>query len=144
MRNTRYQIRGTRHGTQDTRPGFTITEVVIASALLIIAIIPILKALTNVHVNSIIIERKTTSLMLAQSKLDDVKARSIYDYTNSGVSFAESNVSLDGSYLCNVTDDAANPLKTITVTVGYDDNSNSSLDAGEIEVTLTTYLARRW
>ncbi|MFC1675682.1 hypothetical protein ACFL3G_01305 [Planctomycetota bacterium] len=144
MQNTRYKIRVTGHGPRATRHGFTITEVVIASALLIIAIVPILKALTNVHVNSIIIERKTTSLMLAQSKLEDVKARSIYDYTNSAASFTETNVSLDGSYLCNVTDNAADPLKTVTVAVGYDDNDNSSLDAGEIEVTLTTYLARRW
>ena len=144
MRDTRYKIRVTGHGSRVTRRGFTITEVVIASALLIIATVPILKALTNVHVNSIVIERKTISLVLAQSKLEDVRARSIYNYTNSGSSFTQNNISLDGSYLCNVTDNAADPLKTITVAVGYDDNASSSLDVSEVEVTLTTYLARRW
>jgi hypothetical protein len=50
------------------------------------------------------------------------------------------------SYLCNVTDSAtANPdLKKITVEVGYDGNGNGTLSSGEVEVTLATYIARRW
>jgi Tfp pilus assembly protein PilV len=124
--------------------GFTLTEVIVASALLIIAMGPILNALTSAHVSSTSIEYKTRSLTLAQGKLDEIKARSIYDYTNGGASFAESNTSLDGSYLGNVTDDAVDPLKTITVSVGYDQNGDSTLASDEVEVTLTTYLARRW
>ena len=124
--------------------GFTLTEVVVASGLLIIAIVPILKALTSAHLNSTIVEHKTRSLTLAQAKLNEIKARSIYNYTNGGASFAENNTSLDGSYLCNVADDSADPLKTITVSVGYDLNGDSTLAADEIKVTLTTLLARRW
>ena len=124
--------------------GFTLTEVVVASGLLIVAIVPILKALTSAHLSTVIIERRTRSLTLAQAKLDEIKARSIYNYTNGGASFAENNTSLDGSYLCNVTDDSADPLKTITVSVGYDLNGDSTLATDEIEVTLTTLLARRW
>jgi len=121
--------------------GFTITEVVIASALLVIAISPILKALTTGFVSSAVVERKTRSLTLAQAKLDEIKARSIYSYSSS---FTENDTSLDGSYLCNVTDDSGDPLRTITVSVGYDLNDDSTLAADEIEVTLTTLLARRW
>jgi Tfp pilus assembly protein PilV len=124
--------------------GFTLTEVVVASSLLIVAIVPILKALTIAHVSTTSIEYKTRSLTLAQAKLDEIKARSIYNYTNDGASFAENNTSLDGSYLCNVADDSADPLKTITVSVGYDEDEDNTLAAGEIEVTLTTLLARRW
>jgi len=125
--------------------GFTLTEVVVASALLIIAISPILQALTSAHLSSTTtIEHKTRSLTLAQAKLDEIKARSIYDYTNGGATFAESNTSLDGSYLCNVTDDSGDPLKTIAVSVGYDYDGDSTLAADEIKVTLTTLLARRW
>jgi len=124
--------------------GFTLTEVVVASALLIIAIVPILKALTSAHVSTAIIEYKTRSLTLAQAKLDEIKARSIYDYTNGGSSFAESNTSVDGSYRCNVTDNSGDPLKTIAVSVGYDLNGDFTLAADEIEVTLATYLAKRW
>ena len=124
--------------------GLTITEVVVASALLLIAIVPILKALTSAHVSSTSIERKTRSLTLAQAKLDEIKARSIYDYTNSGSSFAENDTSLDGSYLCDVADDSGNPLKTITVSVGFDIDGDSALATDEIEVTLSTLIARRW
>ena len=124
--------------------GITLTEVVVASSLLIVGVVPILKALTSAQVTSVVIERKTRSLVLAQAKLDEIKADSIYDYTNGGSSFSESDTDLGGSYLCNVTDDTGDPLKQISVSVGYDLNGNSSLSSGEIEVTLTTYLARRW
>ena len=124
--------------------GFTLTEVVVASTLLIIAIVPILRALTIAHMSTITIEQKTRCLTLAQAKLDEIKARSIYDYTNGGATFAEDNVSLDGSYLCNVADDAGDPLKKIAVSVGYDTNGDITLADDEIEVTLSTYLARRW
>jgi len=123
--------------------GFTLTETVVASALLIIAVVPILKALTTAHLNTGIIERKTRSLTLAQTKLDDIKARSIYHYDNK---FKEKNLSLDGLYLCNVVDDSKKKsnLRTITVSVGYDHNGNSTLETDEIEITLATLVARRW
>ena len=124
--------------------GFTLTEVVVASSLLIVAIVPILKALTIAHVSTTSIEQKTRSLTLAQAKLDEIKARSIYDYTKGGSSFAESDTSVDVSYLCNVTDNSGDPLKTIAVSVGYDLNGDFTLAADEIEVTLTTYLVKRW
>ena len=122
--------------------GFTLTEVVVASTLLAIAIVPILKALTTAHLNTAIIERRTRSLVLAEAKLDEIKARSIYHY---GDTFAEADSSLDGSYLGSVEDvSAGSNLRKITVSVGYDLNGNNNLDANEIEVTLATLIARRW
>ncbi len=122
--------------------GFTLTEVVVASAILIIAIVPILRALTIAHVSTTIIEHRTHSLILAQAKLDEIRARSIYHYSDS---FTETNSSLDGPYLCNVDDSSINSnLRTITVSVGYDLNGNSTLEADEIEITLATLVARRW
>ena len=122
--------------------GFTLAEVVVASALLIIAIVPILKALTSVHTTSTLIERRTTSLVLAQGKLEVIKARSISSY---GSAFAETNSAISGSYLCNVGDSAVTAdLRQITVSVGPDLSEDGILDAGEIEVTLSTLLARRW
>ena len=119
--------------------GFTLTEVIVASALLITAIVPILKALTSVHVHAITIERKTKSLNLAQAKLDYIKARSIYKYNTN---FKESDVSLDGSYRGSVivTPQAPN-LKMITVVVGYDVDNSSSLSATETLITLETLIA---
>ncbi len=132
----------TRVRRRSGRPGLTLTEVVVASTLLVVAMVPILKGLTNVHLNSTIIERKTHSLTRAQAKLDEIRARSIYSYASS---FAENDSSLDGSYLCNVTDTAAGDnLRTVTVSVGYDSNGSGSLSADEVLVTLSTYVARRW
>jgi len=122
--------------------GFTLTEVVIASALLIIAMVPILKGLTSANLGTVIIERKSRSLILAQARLDEIKARSVYNY---GDTFTQVNVSLDGSYLCNVDDSSiSSNLRKITVSVGYDHDSNNTLDPNEIEVTLATCVAKRW
>ena len=120
--------------------GLSILEVALASALLVVAMVPILRCLTKAHMYSSEIERKTQGLVLAQGKLDEIKARSVYDWRL----FAASNVSLGGSYLCNITDDANPTLKTITVSVGHDDNGNSVLSSDEVEVALATYIARRW
>ncbi len=122
--------------------GLTITEVVVASALLVTAMVPILRGLTIAHAGTMIIERKSRSLMLAQAKLDEIKARAVYHYSDS---FDESNTSLDGSYLGNVTDvSAGSNLRTMTVSVGFDLDGDSTLDSDEIEVTLVTYIAKRW
>jgi len=123
------------------RAGFTFTEVIVASSLLILAMVPILRALTQAHLGSVVIERRSRCLTLAQTKLDDIKARSIYNWTDR----TESNTSLDGAYLCTVLDVAqSGDLKKITVKVGYDLNDNSLLDADEVEITLVTLVARRW
>lgn len=113
-----------------------------ASALLITAIVPILKALTSVHVHATQIEHKTRCLNIAQARLDEIKARSIYSY---GVSYAESNRPVDGAYLRTVSDAAITAdLRHIVITAGYDADSNGTLAAGETLITLQTLLARRW
>jgi Tfp pilus assembly protein PilV len=60
-----------------------------ASVLLIVAMVPILRALTKAHMFSSEIERKTQSLVFAQNKLDEIRARSVYNWS----SFTASNVS---------------------------------------------------
>ena len=122
--------------------GFTLPEVVVAAALLLIAIVPILKALTQANLNSVIIERRTQSLCLAQGKLNQIKARSIYNFDNN---FSESNTALGNSYLCNVSQTTVSSnLKAISVSVGLDLNGNGALTSDEVEVSLQTQIARRW
>ncbi len=111
-----------------------------ASGLLIIAIVPILRAMTIAHINSKSIEYKTHSLILAQTKLNEIKARSVHSYDTL---FTQENISLDGAYLCDVTDDSGDQVKTITVSVGYDLNDSKNLTTDEIEVILSTLIARR-
>jgi Tfp pilus assembly protein PilV len=122
--------------------GFTLVEVIMAAALLTIAIVPILKALTEANMNTAIIERRTQSLCLAQGKLNQIKAESIYNFD--GIP-SDSNEVLSGSYLCNTTSQmvsgSSNNLKAITVSVGRLDGSGTLMSD---EVTLQTQIARRW
>jgi hypothetical protein len=118
----------------------TLTEVVVSSVLLAAALIPTLRALTGAHVTGARIEQKTQSLILAQSKLDEIRARSIHHYATS---FDGQSLVLTGSYLCNVTDDQDPDLRLVTVSVGYDDDMDGHLSEEETEVALTTYIARR-
>ena len=122
--------------------GFTFTEVIVASSLLILAMVPILRALTQAHLGSVIIERRTRCLTLAQTKIDDVKARSIYNWDDD---FDADDESLDGAYLGTTQfQNEATDLKRLIVSVGYDLDGNSQLDAEEIDITLITLVARRW
>ncbi len=131
-----------RKTLNDRFTGFTFTEVITASILLMIAIVPILRGLSTTHFHNKVIKHKTRSLALAQSKLDRIKVRSIYHYTDT---FTQNDLSLDGLYLCDVDDtNAESNLKKIVVSVGYDFNKNDRLANDEILVTLSTYIARRW
>jgi len=104
--------------------------------------VPILRALTQAHFGSVVIERRSRCLTLAQTKLDDIKARSIYKWDGD---FDVDDESLDGAFLCNVNfQNEATDLKRLTVSVGYDLDGNSELDAAEIDITLTTLVAKRW
>ena len=121
--------------------GFTLPEVLIASALLIIALVPTLKALAQINLSTVIIERKTKSLNLAKMKINYLQAKSINNFDED---FSESNLVLDSSYLCSIINQPVNSnLKSITVSVGMDRNGSGTLDSGEVEISLQTQLARR-
>lgn len=122
------------------RKGFTLTEAVVAAALLLVAMVPILKALTQANLNTVIIERRTQSLCMAQGKLNDIKARSIYGFDTIS---SQSNEVLTGSYLCNTVIGGSGYLKTISVSVGKDVNQNGILGSDEIEVVLQSQIAKR-
>lgn len=119
----------------------TLTEVVVASSLLLIAIVPILKALAIAQATDRAVERKTRSLILAQRELERLKARSIYHYDDC---FAETSRALDEGYLCTVADDEDPNLRRITVSVGLDRDGDNILAPDEIDISLSTCLARRW
>lgn len=119
--------------------GTTLTEVVVASTILVVAVVPLLRALTIAQATGTTIERKTQSLILAQSKLDELRARSVHHYDDS---FARTSEPLSGSYLCNTIDDAASDLRRVAVSVGYDADGNGRLSDSEVQVRLATYIAR--
>ena len=123
------------------RGGVTLTEVVVASALLLVAIVPVLRAWTIAQVTTAAVERRTRSLQWAQRELERIKARSIYHYDDS---FAETSRALEDGFLCTVADDGDPNLRSITVSVGFDRSGDGVLAGGEIDVRLSTCLAKRW
>jgi len=124
------------------RRGITIAEVVVASAIMLAAIVPILHALTRAQATARLVEWKTHSLVLAQGKLEEIRAQACKDYDQS---FSRSSVELDDGYLCTVIDSYTQraEIRTITVSVGYDQDGDGSLDQDESLVTLQGQIARR-
>jgi Tfp pilus assembly protein PilV len=121
--------------------GITLTEVVVASTLLLVAIIPMLKGLSNSHMVSAAVEQKTHAVIMAQAKMEEIKARSINNYSDN---FKENNTSLGDSYLCTVNDIPNGPNnRTVTVSVGYNDDGDNKLENDEIDVELATIIAKR-
>jgi len=122
------------------RPGVTLTEVVVASALLVISVVPLLKALTLAQVEDRAIERRSWSLLLAQRELECLRARCLGHYD---ACYGVNSETLGDGYLCTVMDDEHPSLRTVTVSVGLDQNGDGVLAPGEVEVSLSTRLAKR-
>jgi prepilin-type N-terminal cleavage/methylation domain-containing protein len=123
-----------------SRRGVTLTEVVVASALLAISIAPLLKALTLAQVEDRAIERKSWSLLLAQRELECIRARCLGHYD---ACYRVGSKVIGAGYLCTATDDEDPNLRTVAVAVGLDQNGDGILSPQEVEVTLSTRLARR-
>lgn len=120
-------------------PGVTLAEVIVASALLVIAIAPLLRALTAAQIEDRAIERKSWSLLLAQQELEYIRARCIRRYDTC---YSVSSKAIRDGYLCTVGDDGDPSLRTVTVSVGLDQDNDGVLSTDEVEVSLTTRLAR--
>jgi Tfp pilus assembly protein PilV len=119
--------------------GVTLTEVIVASALLALAVAPLLKALTAAQIEDRAIERKSWSLLLAQQELEGIRARCLRHYDTC---YRVSSKPIRDGYLCTVADDGHASLRTVTVSVGLDQNNDGVLSTGEVEVRLSTRLAR--
>jgi prepilin-type N-terminal cleavage/methylation domain-containing protein len=122
-----------------TRSGVTLTEVIVASALLALAVAPLLKALTAAQIEDRAIERTSWSLLLAQQELEGIRARCLRHYDTC---YRVSSKPIRDGYLCTVVDDGHPSLRTVTVSVGLDQNSDGMLSTNEVEVCLSTRLAR--
>ncbi len=121
------------------RAGVTLTEAIVASVLLALSIVPLLQALTVAQAQDRTLERKSWSLMLAQRELEYIRARCIRHYD--ACYRVESRAIRDG-YLCRVADDEHPRLRTIAVSVGLDQDGNGILSKDEVEICLSTRLAK--
>jgi hypothetical protein len=114
-------------------------EVVVASALLVASLVPVLRAMTVSQITARRIARTSQSLMVAQGFLEQLRARAENNY---GQSLAVASHPLAEGFLASVTDDAHPLLREVTVSVGYDGDQNQILSPDEIRVVLTTCIAR--
>jgi len=127
--------------TDRKRQGISLTETILASAILASAMIPCIKALTSSHILTTTVERKTRSLVLARQQIEDIRAKAIYDYSKS----YSSNKAIENSYVCKVTDNQiSSNLRRIVVKIGFDADNNGTLSDAECLAMLETLIARRW
>jgi prepilin-type N-terminal cleavage/methylation domain-containing protein len=123
------------------KSGYTLTEVLVASVLLLVVSVPMLKALTTGYVYANTVRYKTQSTAYAQSRLARARAIAAAQYH---ISLAESNTDVGQGYLCSVTDTGYSiEIRTVAVSVGYDRDEDGLLDADEIDITLTSKIAYR-
>lgn len=119
--------------------GVSLVEVVVASALLVASLIPVLRALTVAQITAHRIAMTSRSLIVAQGCLERIRAEAKTDY---GQSFAMDSKDCGDFYLATVTDDADSTCRRVTVSVGYDRDESQTLSADECLVTLTSCVAR--
>ena len=122
------------------RKGMTFTEVLVATAILAFAMVPILKAMTNAHIYSLRMERKSKSLLFAQNQIEELRARAIADYDSF---WSGSDLPMGDGYYCNVSADTDTELRTVSVTAGFDENQDHHLENGEVLACLRTRIARQ-
>jgi Tfp pilus assembly protein PilV len=118
----------------------TFTEVLVATLILSLAMVPILQAMTNTHRYSQMLEKKTQCLILAQNAIEELRARAIEDFASS---WSVSSQSAGGGYLVSIAAGSESDIRTVSVTAGFDENQNLSLDSGEILVCLRTLIANQ-
>jgi hypothetical protein len=113
--------------------------VVVASALLVASVVPVLRALTVSQITARRIALTSQALVLAQGRLEWIRARARSDFNQS---FTVESAVCDAGYLTTVADEQEAGLRTVTVSVGYDTDENGKLSADEVRVALTTCIAQ--
>jgi len=117
----------------------TFTEVLISTLILSLAMVPVLQAMSRVHFFTARTEKVSRSLILAQNQLEELRARAASDFLSS---WSCSSQALGGGYLGTVSADTDPLLRTVSVSVGYDENRNGVLDESEILAVLRSRIAR--
>lgn len=118
------------------RRGMTLVELVLATALLGIAAVPVVQAVSRGLSTSREVETRTRAMLLAQQQMETAVAAAMANYSQN---LSAASQSLGGGYLGTIVQTTKSTYtKAITVQVGIDTNKNNVLDASEVLVTLGT------
>jgi Tfp pilus assembly protein PilV len=117
----------------------TFSEVLVSALILSVAMVPIVQAMGRVHFFSARLEKVSRSQVLAQNQLEELRARAVSDFSGT---WSVSNQALGGGYLGTISAEPDALLRTVSVSVGYDENGNGVLEGDEVLAVLRSRIAR--
>ena len=120
------------------RIGLTLMEVLVASALLGIALVPAFDMVTRGMVLARDVEVRSRAVFLAEREMETALATAAQNF---GTSLAKQSADLGDGYRATVTETVSGLKKTVAVQVGFDTDSNRTLSSGEVLVTFATVVA---
>jgi type II secretory pathway component PulJ len=116
----------------------TLMEVLIASALLAVALVPIFQVLTRGMTLARDVQLRTTAAFLAEKEMETALATAVGDF---GIDLTKSSEDLGDGYLVTVNGVDEKLRKTFSVQVGWDTDGDGTLDGDEVLVTFATRAA---
>jgi Tfp pilus assembly protein PilV len=125
--------------------GFTLIELMLATVIVIISIVPITMILPRMLTENRIVERENRAVFLGQLKMEEMKTKALtyfnWDYNKTAIAFPPPH----NIFKYSVTYVAGMDLniREITVTVWYDANNNNTADTGEEWIQLKTLITNR-
>jgi len=120
------------------RTGLTLMEVLVASALLGVALVPAFDMVTRGMVLARDVEVRSRAVFLAEREMETALAAAGQDF---GASLAKQSADLGDGYRATVTETVSGLTKTVGVQVGFDADGNRTLSSGEVLVTFATVVA---
>ena len=116
----------------------SLIELLMASVLLMIAVVPITGALWRGAALARDIQMRTRATLLAQREMEMALALAADNFTSDP---GKTSAPLGDGYLVTVTGVIAGLTKSISVQVGWDRNKNGTLGSSEVLVTFKTIAA---
>jgi len=137
--------------------GFTLIELMLATVIVVISIIPITMMLPRMLTENRMVERENRAVFLGQMKMEEVKTKALtyfnHPYSATGYFISPPNFDPTGyeppdeMFYYKVEDDNDSNIKTIKVTVWYDSDSdaatNNAPDANEESIQFMTKVSNR-
>jgi len=117
----------------------TLTEVLVASALLGVALVPVFEALSRGMGLARAIEWRSRAVFLAEQEMERITNENAENFNKS---VAVASKDLGGGFLATIEEGSKTSLaKTVSVRVGKDTSGDGTLATSEVLATLVTRVA---